>query len=324
MPGAPGQPSLQDPEPLCGLFSQNSRNYAGLVKFSVRSSHDYCYCEPGAVLAATFGLCFDFSGHSRFGALCLTMRPFSHPPLRGGAVAAVPVASPRPRLGAAIALSPALKGGSRSLALLAGTRWRRPGWARGGSRCGRRSCGVSCGRRSGRTRTRSGSNRLSPNILGRPGGEGPKPRFLLRGRKGGSAEGGGRFTQSPASFLNGVVTYNSLGHLSCTLCSAPVKSELLWQTHVLGKQHREVSGRQRPPSPVGERRGGGMGCPGGCGRHIPGGAEGRVGSGPGQTELLGGSPAHGGGWSWAGCEVLCCSGPASHRVTGHHKHCVVK
>ncbi|XP_021244179.1 zinc finger protein 830 [Numida meleagris] len=33
--------------------------------------------------------------------------------------------------------------------------------------------------------------------------------------------------------------YNSLGHLSCTLCSAPVKSELLWQTHVLGKQHRE-------------------------------------------------------------------------------------
>ncbi|XP_072185699.1 zinc finger protein 830 [Excalfactoria chinensis] len=33
--------------------------------------------------------------------------------------------------------------------------------------------------------------------------------------------------------------YNSLGHLSCTLCSTPVKSELLWQTHVLGKQHRE-------------------------------------------------------------------------------------
>uniref|UniRef100_A0A8C6YZG1 Zinc finger protein 830 n=1 Tax=Nothoprocta perdicaria TaxID=30464 RepID=A0A8C6YZG1_NOTPE len=33
--------------------------------------------------------------------------------------------------------------------------------------------------------------------------------------------------------------YNSLGHLSCALCNAPVKSELLWQTHVLGKQHRE-------------------------------------------------------------------------------------
>ncbi|XP_068792355.1 zinc finger protein 830 [Struthio camelus] len=33
--------------------------------------------------------------------------------------------------------------------------------------------------------------------------------------------------------------YNSLGHLSCALCNAPVKSELLWPTHALGKQHRE-------------------------------------------------------------------------------------
>uniref|UniRef100_A0A8C5JCK9 Zinc finger protein 830 n=1 Tax=Junco hyemalis TaxID=40217 RepID=A0A8C5JCK9_JUNHY len=33
--------------------------------------------------------------------------------------------------------------------------------------------------------------------------------------------------------------YPGLGHLSCSLCNAPVKSELLWQTHVLGKQHRE-------------------------------------------------------------------------------------
>lgn len=33
--------------------------------------------------------------------------------------------------------------------------------------------------------------------------------------------------------------YNRLGQLSCALCNAPVKSELLWQTHVLGKQHRE-------------------------------------------------------------------------------------
>uniref|UniRef100_A0A8C5T204 Zinc finger protein 830 n=1 Tax=Malurus cyaneus samueli TaxID=2593467 RepID=A0A8C5T204_9PASS len=33
--------------------------------------------------------------------------------------------------------------------------------------------------------------------------------------------------------------YPRLGHLSCSLCNAPVKSELLWQTHVLGKQHRE-------------------------------------------------------------------------------------
>lgn len=33
--------------------------------------------------------------------------------------------------------------------------------------------------------------------------------------------------------------YNSLGHLSCTLCSVQVKSELLWPAHVLGKQHKE-------------------------------------------------------------------------------------
>ncbi|CAL8280281.1 unnamed protein product [Lota lota] len=33
--------------------------------------------------------------------------------------------------------------------------------------------------------------------------------------------------------------YNSLGHLSCFLCNVQVKSELLWQTHVLGKQHKE-------------------------------------------------------------------------------------
>ncbi|XP_012371086.1 zinc finger protein 830 [Octodon degus] len=33
--------------------------------------------------------------------------------------------------------------------------------------------------------------------------------------------------------------YNPLGQLSCALCNTPVKSELLWQTHVLGKQHRE-------------------------------------------------------------------------------------
>ncbi|XP_061588436.1 zinc finger protein 830 [Cololabis saira] len=33
--------------------------------------------------------------------------------------------------------------------------------------------------------------------------------------------------------------YNSLDHLSCTLCNVQVKSELLWPTHVLGKQHKE-------------------------------------------------------------------------------------
>ncbi|XP_032037002.1 zinc finger protein 830 [Aythya fuligula] len=39
--------------------------------------------------------------------------------------------------------------------------------------------------------------------------------------------------------LTAAATYNSLGHLSCALCNAPVKGELLWQTHVLGRQHRE-------------------------------------------------------------------------------------
>ncbi|KAK6491706.1 zinc finger protein 830 isoform X1 [Huso huso] len=33
--------------------------------------------------------------------------------------------------------------------------------------------------------------------------------------------------------------YNSLGHLSCVLCNTPVKNEILWQTHILGKQHKE-------------------------------------------------------------------------------------
>ncbi|XP_023833033.1 zinc finger protein 830-like [Salvelinus sp. IW2-2015] len=33
--------------------------------------------------------------------------------------------------------------------------------------------------------------------------------------------------------------YNSLDHLSCVLCNERVKNEILWQTHVLGKQHKE-------------------------------------------------------------------------------------
>ncbi|XP_043912921.1 zinc finger protein 830 [Protopterus annectens] len=48
--------------------------------------------------------------------------------------------------------------------------------------------------------------------------------------------------------------YNSLGSLSCTLCKVPVKTELLWQTHVLGKQHKEKVAelknvKQNGPSP---------------------------------------------------------------------------
>uniref|UniRef100_A0A3Q3F2U2 Zinc finger protein 830 n=2 Tax=Kryptolebias marmoratus TaxID=37003 RepID=A0A3Q3F2U2_KRYMA len=48
--------------------------------------------------------------------------------------------------------------------------------------------------------------------------------------------------------------YNSLGHLSCTLCSVQVKSELLWPAHVLGKQHKEKvselkAGKSQPAVP---------------------------------------------------------------------------
>lgn len=61
------------------------------------------------------------------------------------------------------------------------------------------------------------------------------------GREGGW-EGWAGVRAPLGASLNAAGTYNSLGHLSCSLCNAPVKSELLWQTHVLGKQHREVSG----------------------------------------------------------------------------------
>ncbi|XP_074844084.1 zinc finger protein 830 [Carettochelys insculpta] len=33
--------------------------------------------------------------------------------------------------------------------------------------------------------------------------------------------------------------YNRLGHLHCTLCNIQIKTERLWQTHILGKQHKE-------------------------------------------------------------------------------------
>ncbi|KAM8838973.1 zinc finger protein 830 [Synchiropus picturatus] len=45
--------------------------------------------------------------------------------------------------------------------------------------------------------------------------------------------------------------YSSLGHLSCSLCGAQLKSERLWPAHVLGKAHKEKvaelkAGRQEP------------------------------------------------------------------------------
>ena len=35
--------------------------------------------------------------------------------------------------------------------------------------------------------------------------------------------------------------YNSLGQLSCVVCEIPIKSEVLWQTHLQSKKHKEVS-----------------------------------------------------------------------------------
>lgn len=37
---------------------------------------------------------------------------------------------------------------------------------------------------------------------------------------------------------------------------------------------------------------------------IPAGTRGQVGWGPGQPELVGGSPAHGQGWHWVDFEIL--------------------
>uniref|UniRef100_A0A8B9PFW7 Zinc finger protein 830 n=1 Tax=Apteryx owenii TaxID=8824 RepID=A0A8B9PFW7_APTOW len=60
--------------------------------------------------------------------------------------------------------------------------------------------------------------------------------------------------------------YPPLGHLSCALCNAPVKSELLWQTHALGKQHREVSGGRGPGGAEMAAGGPAGGVTGLCGR----------------------------------------------------------
>ena len=38
-----------------------------------------------------------------------------------------------------------------------------------------------------------------------------------------------------------VLRYNSAGQLFCVLCNVPVKSAILWDSHVLGKKHKEVN-----------------------------------------------------------------------------------
>ncbi|KAM6453432.1 zinc finger protein 830 [Liasis olivaceus] len=57
-------------------------------------------------------------------------------------------------------------------------------------------------------------------------------RRLMRAKQRESAAGK-RKIDSP------YVRYNNLGNLSCSLCNVSVKNELLWQTHALGKQHKE-------------------------------------------------------------------------------------
>ena len=37
-----------------------------------------------------------------------------------------------------------------------------------------------------------------------------------------------------------VITYNAVGQLWCTLCNCPVKTNLLWNSHVQGRTHKEV------------------------------------------------------------------------------------
>ncbi|MEE6465395.1 hypothetical protein FKM82_006545 [Ascaphus truei] len=56
-------------------------------------------------------------------------------------------------------------------------------------------------------------------------------RRLMREKQRGSAAR--KRIESP------LAKYNSLGHLSCIICNTQIKNELLWQAHILGKQHKE-------------------------------------------------------------------------------------
>ncbi|XP_063156398.1 zinc finger protein 830 [Candoia aspera] len=73
----------------------------------------------------------------------------------------------------------------------------------------------------------SGGQRRSIGTVGQE-----ELRRLMRAKQRESAAGK-RKIDSP------YVRYNNLGNLSCSLCNVSVKNELLWQTHALGKQHKE-------------------------------------------------------------------------------------
>ncbi|XP_077159834.1 zinc finger protein 830 [Paroedura picta] len=67
----------------------------------------------------------------------------------------------------------------------------------------------------------------------RPVGQEELRRLMREKQRQTEAAGKKKRVESPFA------RYNSLGNLSCSLCNVPVKSELLWQTHILGKQHKE-------------------------------------------------------------------------------------
>ena len=41
--------------------------------------------------------------------------------------------------------------------------------------------------------------------------------------------------------LTSKYTYNSLGHLICTVCNCQIKSDRLWNAHLMSRSHKEVS-----------------------------------------------------------------------------------
>ncbi|XP_020861901.1 zinc finger protein 830 [Phascolarctos cinereus] len=85
--------------------------------------------------------------------------------------------------------------------------------------------------------------------------------------------------------------YNRLGQLSCALCGVPVKSELLWPTHVLGKQHKEkvalLKGPKEPgpgpaqPQPPAKRTGPELDDPADAKRARAGGSQAAAPAAPG-------------------------------------------
>ncbi|XP_075068862.1 zinc finger protein 830 [Mixophyes fleayi] len=48
-----------------------------------------------------------------------------------------------------------------------------------------------------------------------------------------------RSTSARKRIESPLAKYNNIGHLSCIVCNVQIKNELLWQAHILGKQHKE-------------------------------------------------------------------------------------